>query len=236
MLNREIAEDTPLRFSSAQYARVSDWLSANGVPFDRDALKSGEITVAQIVVPSAGGPGPARTPTPADSRAARADASAGVGIDLQLIDELFPDALDGADFKSSDTFKEIFTLRELSYAQAKPAPRQTLAGIFSAKEAVRKAAPEYLGRELNAIEILHDESGKPVCEGFAISISHGGVYAVAVAVKASVRTPEHMLPAHVEPAAASVPPAGAWRGIAAALLQAAAIVVSLIALYKLKDF
>lgn len=70
----------------------------------------------------------------------------------------------------------------------------TLAGIFAAKEAIIKAIGMGIGNiSLKNIEINHDELGKPFVRlynelnqynstDFAISISHDGEYAIAIAI------------------------------------------------------
>jgi hypothetical protein len=63
--------------------------------------------------------------------------STNIGVDIQSINELFPISLE-SDFKDRDDFKSIFTMRELSYAQSRVDMRQTLTGIFAAKEAISK--------------------------------------------------------------------------------------------------
>jgi len=77
----------------------------------------------------------------------------------------------------------IFTLRELSYAQSKGDPKMTLAGIFSAKEAIVKcmgiANPK---KKFSDIEIHFDAEGAPFSRNYSISISHSGEYSIAVAV------------------------------------------------------
>jgi hypothetical protein len=74
----------------------------------------------------------------------------------------------------------MFTMRELSYAQSKPNPAQTLAGIFAAKEAVLKSSNEHAN--ISKLEVLPNLDGKPLIEGYAISISHSKDYVVAIAI------------------------------------------------------
>jgi phosphopantetheine--protein transferase-like protein len=105
----------------------------------------------------------------------------GIGIDIQSVAELIkPESRN--DLKGDVELCAIFTLRELSYAEAKADPAQTLAGIFAAKEAARKADPLLLRRALTDIEILPDADGAPRLPGFAISISHSSGIAIAIAI------------------------------------------------------
>jgi holo-[acyl-carrier protein] synthase len=53
--------------------------------------------------------------------------------------------------------KNIFTEQELRYCQKKPA--QNLAGLFAAKEAVKKTIKENI--RFNEIEIIHAKNGAP---------------------------------------------------------------------------
>lgn len=84
----------------------------------------------------------------------------GVGVDQVYIPEFrrLAPSLDDA------FVTHTFTAREQSYAQAKPDPVETLAGLFAVKEAVTKAiSPLVAGHEfdMRTIETLHREDGSP---------------------------------------------------------------------------
>ncbi len=78
--------------------------------------------------------------------------------------------------------ERVFTEKEIVYAES----AQTYAGLFAAKEAYLKAKGTGINCRLNAIEILHDASGKPFISGAEncsdLSISHDGDYAVATVI------------------------------------------------------
>lgn len=181
LLNRPTTADELVFLSSAQQARFHAWLTANKIAFkdgafDRrfrlqDLLESPSVEVARA--------------TPAHSRAGQIDNMSGqIGVDIQRIAELFPGEMSD-DLKSSNELREIFTLKELSYAQTKSVPLDTLAGLFAAKEAALKCS-EWVDRlPLTQFEILPDSAGRPSLSGFRISISHSGEYAVAVAQRTS---------------------------------------------------
>lgn len=81
-----------------------------------------------------------------------------------------------------NSFKEaVFTADEIAYAKKS----ETFAGMFAAKEAYLKAVGTGINCRLNAIEILHNERGKPYINGVKncdVSISHDGDYAAATVV------------------------------------------------------
>jgi phosphopantetheine--protein transferase-like protein len=181
LLNRPVTADELVFLSSAQQARFHAWLSANKIAFkdaafDRrfrlqDLLDSPSVEVARA--------------TPAPSRAVQIDNLTGqIGVDIQRVAELFPDEV-SEDLKSSNELREIFTLKELSYAQTRSAPLDTLAGLFAAKEAALKCIESVDRLPLTQFEILPDSTGRPSLSGFRISISHSGEYAVAVAQRIS---------------------------------------------------
>jgi NAD(P)H-hydrate epimerase len=103
----------------------------------------------------------------------------GLGVDIQRINELFPDELP-EDLKSDLHLGEIFSQRELSYAASKPNPRQTLAGIYSAKEAIVKSGSNF--SDYSHIQIEHSASGQPFSTGYMVSISHSGEYVISIAL------------------------------------------------------
>ena len=93
-------------------------------------------------------------------------------------------------------YKKIFTERELDYCLKHQDPALSLAGRFSAKEAIAKALGTGFGKSISwlDIEILNDENGRPYVEfsdsfnqsfshpKILISISHCKTYATAVAI------------------------------------------------------
>ena len=115
------------------------------------------------------------------------------GVDISKVDrfEKF--------FEDEKFLKKYFTLNEIEYAFSKQNKAQTLAGIYSAKEAFLKAIGIGIGAGLDLIDIniTHSKSKKPQIEitpkvqyylssvgagDVDISISHDGEYAVAFCV------------------------------------------------------
>lgn len=92
--------------------------------------------------------------------------------------------------RTSGTERRLFTAREQSYCRGHADPVLHYAGTLAAKEAVIKAANlGTLAAWGRKIEVQRDASGAPcvtvegpVTQRFAISISHDGPVAVAVAV------------------------------------------------------
>ena len=99
-----------------------------------------------------------------------------IGIDLVFIPEFQRQMEDGG----THFLQKAFNPSELENQNV-----QHLAGLWAAKEAVIKAAPESPERLID-VAITHDASGRPhgkiEAQNFEISISHHGEYVVAVAI------------------------------------------------------
>lgn len=237
LLNQSIDVRTVLRLSSAQRARFQAWLSQQGVSID-DTVLTGEFSLERLLDGS--GHQAARGAPPVVRKEADVLSPTGltVGIDIQHIGELFQSS-NSNDFKSDAELTRIFTLRELSYAQSSTVPMDTLAGIFSAKEAVRKCwgGPALSQEEFRAIEILPDRDGKPTASGFELSIAHSGGLAVAVAARYVARTVPASTPSQQAAPTASEAPArhaGSHRIQTASLVLIAVLVaLQLVVLVKL---
>lgn len=100
-----------------------------------------------------------------------------VGIDLVFI----PEFNKQLDLGGTTFLEKAFSLSEIKNSEA-----EHLAGLWAAKEAVIKAAT-VMPKSRADIIVAYDESGKPHAktrnESFAISISHHGQYAIAVAYR-----------------------------------------------------
>jgi phosphopantetheine--protein transferase-like protein len=209
LLNRSVSASENVSLSSAQRARFTGWLESRGVSIGATAVPTtfdvGELANRFGVARSEAVAGRANLPPP---HAVTTAPLMGIGIDIQSVSELIKrDSI--ADLKADVELRAIFTLRELSYAEAKGSPADTLTGIFAAKEAARKADPEMLRRQLTEIEILPDDQGRPQLPGFAISISHSAGVAVAIAIRAAAtKRSEAAIELRVD---ASVPAAPASR-------------------------
>jgi phosphopantetheine--protein transferase-like protein len=182
LLNRPVSVGESVSLSSAQRARFIGWLEVNGRAVGSGAIPAqfevSELARSLGVMPAPSGGGSSRRPTSGPVTAAMVR---GVGIDIQSVAELVkPEAIN--DLKNDAELRAMFTLRELSYAADKGNSAETLAGLFAAKEAIRKADPDMLPQALSSIEILPDAQGAPRFPGFAISISHSAGFAVAIAI------------------------------------------------------
>jgi phosphopantetheine--protein transferase-like protein len=185
LLNRAIEPGTVLRLSSAQRARFGAWLQTQGIA-GKDAALTAPFSVETLVLDATETPDPpARAPASTQPVPAHAP-STSLGIDLQSVTELLAD-VDVKDLKGNAELRQIFTLRELTHAEARPAPLETLAGIYAAKEAIRKSmGGAALATDVfRAIEVLPDQHGKPTAAGFDVSISHSGGFAIAVACRSA---------------------------------------------------
>lgn len=113
----------------------------------------------------------------------------GLGQDLQLVSAM----------AAATALREpgvFFTEGECAHAAASATPEATLAGLFSAKEALFKALPAQTGSYWTDIELVHERRGAvgvrlhgALAAAFRangwqahVSISHSGEYATAVAV------------------------------------------------------
>jgi phosphopantetheinyl transferase (holo-ACP synthase) len=183
LCGRAVEPGSVLVLSSAQQARAAGWLAQHGRrvadlrsllgrPFKpADLFENATSHAAQ----------PAAAPQPLSGPAGGVPNWVRVGIDIQLIAEVIPeDSL--ADPKSSPELAAIFTLREISFAQTRPHPKDTLAGLFAAKEALRKCSASLMQRQLTELEVLPDAEGRPEFPGYSLSIAHSGGFAIAVAV------------------------------------------------------
>ena len=101
-----------------------------------------------------------------------------VGIDIQNIAE-FSKLIDGKDLKKSNFIKDYFTDKEIVYSESRPDAIETICGIYSAKESIRKAGNE---NDFKKIEITH-ANGRPVFKNYYISISHSAGLCVAVCIQ-----------------------------------------------------
>lgn len=175
LLNKKISIDTDITLSSAQRARFHAWLATNQIDFDENVLAK-RFTIENLLTIDIAKAQSKKKPNIDNLNHNAAFGS--VGIDIQRIDELFPNGLP-ADPKSDNELMSIFNLNELSYAQSKDKPIETLAGIFTVKEAIQKCASKNLN--LIDISVTYNLQGAPISQGYNISLSHSGNYAVAIA-------------------------------------------------------
>jgi phosphopantetheinyl transferase (holo-ACP synthase) len=181
LLGRSVALDDMVQLSSGQQARVGGWLVERGFGVAELRVRlSVPFKVASLLTDGGASIPLAPTPPAPRPRIDGVPESLRIGIDIQHLDELLPDHL-GKDLKSSSAIRSIFSLREISYAESRPSPLETLGGVFAAKEALRKCDSALLALPLNELEVLPDVSGRPQFTGFAVSISHSGGFAIAVA-------------------------------------------------------
>ncbi|MGH8503220.1 MAG: 4'-phosphopantetheinyl transferase superfamily protein [Gammaproteobacteria bacterium] len=86
------------------------------------------------------------------------------------------------DFREEEFYRETFAPTEIASCILQPDPYASFAGLFACKEAVAKACNSYQNRPFSSIIIDHLPYGRPVYDGFHLSISHTTSVAVAVAV------------------------------------------------------
>lgn len=105
-----------------------------------------------------------------------------VGIDIEDIMNM-PVA---ADYRENRFYTDNFSSKEISYCILQADPRVSFAGKFALKEAIIKADNDYKSATFPEMEILNDNLGKPLFEGFSLSISHTTNQAIAIAIKGTI--------------------------------------------------
>jgi phosphopantetheine--protein transferase-like protein len=116
-----------------------------------------------------------------------------IGIDMESAGNL-PDS---KDYFSDQYYKDNFSVREIGYCSSQKNPKVCFSGRFAAKEAIVKADNSFLNRPFFEIEIQISESGRPIIQGFNLSISH--VYlgqnqlSIAIAQKINSYNPENLI-------------------------------------------
>ncbi|MBE9167091.1 4'-phosphopantetheinyl transferase superfamily protein [Pleurocapsales cyanobacterium LEGE 06147] len=107
-----------------------------------------------------------------------------IGIDIEEINNL-PDT---SNYRTHEFYQTLFSSEEISYALLQNEPKLHFCGIFCAKEALKKAAPELINLRMDEIKVTHQQ-GRPSIIisdrainstfNFQVSISHSSNYAVA---------------------------------------------------------
>jgi phosphopantetheinyl transferase (holo-ACP synthase) len=188
--------------SSAQLARLLIWAKKHGIEINNQkTAATSNIEVKRKLDPSS---------------------SFSIGIDIQSIEELFS-FVSGED--ESDFINSFFAEEEIKYAKRKPDPKQTLAGIFAAKEAVLKVSDA--SSDPSSVVITHDRLGRPFVSGFHISISHSQDFAIAIALSVGyVQSEGLLLPARAEKSFSGAK----W------LILASVIILGLASIFYAADF
>jgi phosphopantetheine--protein transferase-like protein len=156
-------------------------------------IEAGGVTAGEASTPSPTGRDPAPSNRPGAMPSAKSagldDMIFGHGIDIQEIASL-PElpAVPGAD----PFFDDHFSATELAAGKARSDTRAHLAGLWCAKEAIRKSHPELLETAWREIIVSHDSNGRPIVHftnadiqrrfQVTVSISHSAAYAVASAI------------------------------------------------------
>ena len=81
--------------------------------------------------------------------------------------------------KDSSFIKDYFTDNEIKYSESRPDPIETICGIYSVKESIRKTGNT---NNFKDIEISHI-GGKPIFKNYYISISHSAGICVSVCIQ-----------------------------------------------------
>jgi holo-[acyl-carrier protein] synthase len=122
-----------------------------------------------------------------DSTAASAARTLACGVDIEEVDAL-PNA---SDYWEHEFYRATFADSEIAYCSIQQRPREHFAARWAAKEALRKLGAEYLNVDSSDLAVVLREDGAPemTLRGkplpVALSLSHTGSTAVAIAVKAA---------------------------------------------------
>jgi phosphopantetheine--protein transferase-like protein len=162
-----------------------------------------------------------------------------IGIDIESISN-FPVV---NDYREDPFYKTNFTTNEISYCILKPSPIESFAGLFCLKEAICKTNENYRKISFNQIEITHTAEGKPLFQGYALSVSHTKDVATGVAVKGKtikeenaskiedkddrISKIENMVEAILQNKTISSGNKFGWISIVALLLAVAAIIIEI---------
>ena len=169
-----------LRLSSVQRAALTSWLRREGVAYSAAALPLPAFTMVDLLNADGNDVAqvPASPPATVANRSGRSIVSRlRVGIDIERVTSL-PDALD---FREHEFYRDNFGAEEIAYCLQRSDAKRSLCGLWAAKEAVIKALGSHAGAP-GAIQISHDNSGRPSCALGELSISHSEDYCVAVFV------------------------------------------------------
>jgi phosphopantetheine--protein transferase-like protein len=148
-------------------------------------------TFGELQASANGGDGTAAVPSTVVPRLAQLQAGSpatSVGFDLQSAEEL-PEC---ADYWSHPFYAEHFTATEIAAGLLHSQPRMHFAGVWCAKEALKKGSPDLLHTDWREIEVRLGSDERPIAyvkDGnewhqltASISITHTGNVAGAVAV------------------------------------------------------
>jgi holo-[acyl-carrier protein] synthase len=173
--------------------------------------------------------GGSAAPAAAVNPALSSEGSAGeiaLGIDMQSIDAM-PQT---ADFWEEAFYQQHFTPQEVAYALLQANPRESLAGAWCAKEALRKADSQWIGVDWKLTEVTHDANGKPSLKSgsnplpHAVSLSHTGGFALAVV---ALGPPAAPAPAIINATASPVPQPSHGSSRLPLLIAVLALLISL---------
>jgi len=118
-----------------------------------------------------------------------------IGIDMESAENL-PDT---SDYYSHQFYKDNFSEREIGYCSSQTNPKKSFSGRFAAKEAIVKADNIYINKPFFEIEIQISECGRPLFQGFNLSISHVHLgqnqLSIAVAQKINSYNSKNIIPA-----------------------------------------
>jgi holo-[acyl-carrier protein] synthase len=155
-----------------------------------------------------------------------AESGLACGIDVESISAL-PEA---KDYWEEPFYKANFTSVEIAYCVSQSNPRMHFAARWCAKEALKKCLPVCVQCDMNRIEVVRGEAGRPSLRVIAddgartppvaLSLTHSDDWALAMVVTVAEMPP----PSHAAPSDAAT---GSRMGL---VLSLAALICSMLAL------
>jgi holo-[acyl-carrier protein] synthase len=177
-IQRRLKIKCPQVYSARSYAELE--AAILGTPFDASASQG---LSASTPVDSA-----IRAPLPGAAALGSFANNVACGIDIES-----PESLPAVtDYWEDDFYRLHFSPTEIAYCVTQEEPRQHFAARWCAKESLKKCDARYLSVEMNRIEVVIDDAGKPALYlrgenatsrlPVAVSLTHMGTLAAAIVV------------------------------------------------------
>jgi phosphopantetheine--protein transferase-like protein len=214
--------------SSAKIGAAQAWMRRQGLVYDPAVMAAG-FTLGQLLngAPPLAETGEVGGVAPPTSRSPVGGDAVKLGVDIETIDAM-PKA---RDLRTDPFYADNFTEAEIAYCLERRDPRESLCGLWAAKEAIRKLSADGMVKtNLKGIEISHASDGAPMHAGVALSISHAGGFAIAVAATAGAMPAPATLPTRADLALSEVLSASPVQAAPSRFPGLAALAVAVLAL------
>jgi phosphopantetheine--protein transferase-like protein len=187
LLGKDVTADEPIRLTSVQAGAAHGWLTRRGIAPACNFSAGEQVSIARILgnAPTDSEPLSAKPALASAQRPAEASAGLRVGIDIEHSKNLPP----ATDYRTHPFYASHFSAAEISWCVGRRDCAESFAGLWAAKEAIRKAfGSELADLALGQIEIGRRDDGAPIYSGSSLSISHADGICVAVCVAGAPAT------------------------------------------------